>query len=760
VLRRTVSLVTAGIVAGAALVSLVPTTGGFPTTSVVHADVARRGAPEDLEVASDTTFTFDPAVPAVHVHVVVSATNHLAAYTTGNIRYTPYYDGLFWPVPSDAVNVGAQTDGRALAVDFAPAAGDVATLADIHLAHRLLPERTAQLELSFDLVGAEVRSSDPTRVNAAYAGFFVYGVGTPGEVDVHVVMPRGLVADWLGGDLTHADGAWSALDITDPDHWQSFVWTRDDSALQELDQQVRTPEVNASFDVRAWPGDDEWATFVSREVAAGLPELQRIIGRAWPLPDTVDIREAYTPYLFGYAGLFDNGTNDIELGEDLDANVVIHELSHAWFNDDLFDARWLGEGFAQAYAAAVQDALGEEHRDVPHPLRTASYAFALEEWDGMGTDDTDDARRTYGYDASWYVVDQLVQEVGLERMDDVLGVALDGKITYQGDADREPSSAKLDWRHLLDLLDDVGGSTTADELFVANVLTADEAELLTARDTSRTAYDSLVEDGAGWAAPLDLREAMSSWTFVVARMAAARTVLDARDALVPILDDLGVDLPAGTEAAYEETSANADRIVQDLSDMSTAATHAVDRRDLMIAAYARLGVDPATTIRLVHDATHDDLAAMAAGFDAAAAAADRVAAARASVAADRDLLTDVGLWSVDVDGPLADAAAALRAGDLPAAIEAGRIATARVEAAHGTGLRRVMWAGEAAAACAIAIAGTGGALVRRRRRSRSAPLDAPTGSDIAPAGPVVDRVEDEVGASEGEGEGEVSGSSA
>ena len=46
----------------------------------------------------------------------------------------------------------------------------------------------------------------------------------------------------------------------------------------------------------------------------------------------LDVFEVHTPLLEGYAGIFYEGENRIEISEDLDDLTILHEASHAWFN--------------------------------------------------------------------------------------------------------------------------------------------------------------------------------------------------------------------------------------------------------------------------------------------------------------------------------------------------------------------------------------------------------------------------------------------
>ena len=90
----------------------------------------------------------------------------------------------------------------------------------------------------------------------------------------------------------------------------------------------------------------------------GIPELTARIGLPWPVDGPLSVLEIHTPLLEGYAGFYNPQTDEITISEDLDDVTIIHEASHAWFNRDLFDARWITEGLAETYAAQVVDALG------------------------------------------------------------------------------------------------------------------------------------------------------------------------------------------------------------------------------------------------------------------------------------------------------------------------------------------------------------------------------------------------------------------
>ena len=50
----------------------------------------------------------------------------------------------------------------------------------------------------------------------------------------------------------------------------------------------------------------------------GLPALEELIGRPWPVDGDLDIIETVAPYLYGYAGWYDGALGQIEIGDELD----------------------------------------------------------------------------------------------------------------------------------------------------------------------------------------------------------------------------------------------------------------------------------------------------------------------------------------------------------------------------------------------------------------------------------------------------------
>jgi hypothetical protein len=152
-------------------------------TTAVQADA-------ELEVATTSTYTIDPAAGVVRVAVEVAVTNVVPDRTEGDIIYSRYYTGYRLPATAASANAAAVDDaGRALTVSAVPTIDAPAyVLYDVEFAEQLFFQQTARFTLTYDIVGLPPRSDDPTRTNRAYFGFDAFGSGDSGKVNVRVVV--------------------------------------------------------------------------------------------------------------------------------------------------------------------------------------------------------------------------------------------------------------------------------------------------------------------------------------------------------------------------------------------------------------------------------------------------------------------------------------------------------------------------------------------------------------------------------------------
>jgi hypothetical protein len=324
--------------------------------------VAPAAAADSLKLVVSTTYRVDAAKGAVHVTMDVTSTNLKPSTAT---RFY-YYDTLSFGVQPEARSVQATSGDRRLTVTTK--AHD--RFRDVVVrTPRLLYHQTQTTHITFDLPGGKPRSASPVRVGRAYAAFTVWAWGDPGLADVRIVLPpkfsgdvRALPADTRDQlTSTSKDGrlTYAADDLADPESWYATVDIADHDALTDVSLDLGGEDVV----IHAWPEDREWLDRVSSVVEASVPDLETAIGLPWPVDRELGISEVSSTQIEGYAGLYDSATDEIQISEDLDEQIIVHETAHAWFNGGLFAQRWISEGLADEYAsrviAAEERAVGE-----------------------------------------------------------------------------------------------------------------------------------------------------------------------------------------------------------------------------------------------------------------------------------------------------------------------------------------------------------------------------------------------------------------
>ena len=279
-------------------------------------------------------------------------------------------------------------------------------------------------------------------------------------------MPDGFKVEFTGAELKkdEVDGMqrFTSGPLDEPDNTFAVIAARHDDGLLTRPLELDRHKIV----IRAWPDDPEWGAFVEQRLTNGIPAMESLVGLPWPHPDDeLSIVEAASPYIYGYAGWFLPETNSIEVGDDLDPRVILHELSHLWFNNRLFVERWISEAFAEIYAAHTLGAIGEPV-PAPDPVRADNpAAMALATWDDPTfTEENTDEREEYGYNASFFVVNSVAGEIGMDSMRKVVAATEKRSIAYQGDEKPEGVVTRVDSRRLLDLMQQLGASTAAPAL--------------------------------------------------------------------------------------------------------------------------------------------------------------------------------------------------------------------------------------------------------------------------------------------------------
>ncbi len=639
-------------------------------------------AVDGLDVATAATYVLDAAARRVRVDVDITAVNRLS--DTAGLRY--YYPAVNLAIQPEAASITAQQAGARDRATTEPRSGYRLLAIEFHT--RLYAGQTAHVHLAYVLPAGAPRSTSGVRVGAAYSTFVAWAFGDRGTVEVDV--PGSYEVGTSGDPMTVSSGGTGGHVLTsavsDPGAWYAWIDARNDAALSS---QVLDLPGGEQVVVRAWPEDAAWRRRVAQTLTAAIPVLVKKIGLPWPVSGRLTVLEVSAAQLEGYAGFYSASAHEITVSEDLDPFTIVHEASHAWFNESLFTNRWITEGLANEYAYRTLQAMGASVGG-PGDVRTsAPTAFALDTWGPPAAikTRTQDAREQWAYDASWTVVREVVAEVGESGMSTVFAAAAAGTTAYPGGGPPERAELPSDWRRLADLAEQLGGGTGIAEIIAPWALTPVERTELGPRAAALAAYRGLVAAGGAWAAPLVVRMDLDGWDFGAAEdaIAAASTVLRERDAVAATAAAERLSVPAGHEASYE------------------AAT--------TVSALVRAGDDEAK----------------------AGDALDAVAAADRAADAPRDGLVSLGLLGSDPAASLAAARAAWEAGDLAAAQQGASTVAGQLAVAADAGRLRLVAIGAAVLALVLLVAVARAA----RRRARPAPHagDPPGPGSAAGDGP-------------------------
>ena len=631
-----------------------------------------------LRLQADAIYTLDPEAGRVQVEIDVRATN--LKPNTASFIY--FYRETGFALQPEASSIRA-ADSRG-PISITTRKRELYIEAVVRFRADLLYQRTTSFTIRYDLLGGAPRSASPIRVGQAFATFGVWAWGDPGRSTVEVRTPPGF-ENRLDGDSMAVvpDTSGQTLRATNPDP-ETFYAIISSENRAAYGQTRISLAGGVEIVVQAWPEDDAWDETVTETLRAGMPELRALIGLDWPVLHDLQVRERYTPALEGYAGVFFTEEQRIDVSEDLDPVVIVHEASHAWFNGDLFVERWIYEGLAEEYAWRVLTAIGgdpgpaAERPDPADPGRLALVAWTFPE---VIRDQRTDDRERYGYGAAFWVMHQIVDSAGVERMRAAFAAADANETAYVGAGPPETVAAPDDWRRLLDLVEPIDAPDAVDvEVAIRELaITKVDARGLESRGPARERYRALLEAGDGWLPPWYVRRQMGTWTFVGATKAIdeATAVLALRDQVGAAADATGLEPDDALRVAYEGT--------QDRFDGAT-------------------------------EIANDQLAALAA-----------VAEAKAKLEATPDLIAQVGLLGETPAVPYEAARIAFEAGQLEQALASAAAASAIITGASVIGQQRLLVVVGVATAVLLLLALL--AVLLRRRGRRPAPVPEPARSE-------------------------------
>lgn len=616
-----VALVSAGVASAPASAS--PRAPGPATSAAVPAQV------DSLTVDATTTYRLEPDAAVIRVTVEVTLTNTEPSRRRGNVIETPFFDSFGTAAIGPVANASADRGGQGLTTSVQPGDSDDVDFIVVDLSPNLVFGSPQTVTIRYDIPAQASRSDFATRINGAFASWYAVGTGDGGAIDIVVDVPERFEVEFTDiamPDPVVADGR-AVHRLEQVGLEQSFfgVSARDDAALVK-----RTTGVDDDdFEIQAWPGDEVWADFAVDAVDRGVPVLVARTGIDLAGERDIEIAETATPYLYGYAGWFLPEEDRIEIGDELDLQVMLHELSHLWFNGDLFDSRWINEGLAEVVSNDVARSFDETFVEV-EPIDTAAPgAQPLNQWQNPGADEDADAVETYGYRSSYAVMHALFEDVGADGLRTLVSHADRGLLPYVGDPEAEASTARTDWRYFYDIADRVVGSDQLGPLFDDYVLDDADRSAVADRAAAIDRYDALTDAGGEWSPPLEVRRLMASWSFgnATAAIDDAEDLLEERASLQAALGPRGIPVPAAIEESYE-TAVDVDETSELVAALAVVAPDVAD------ADAAIDGVNPVEAIGLIGSDASDDRDAALRRFAAGDADGAARAAADAQSAAD------------------------------------------------------------------------------------------------------------------------------
>jgi hypothetical protein len=668
----------------------------WSSVTITSGTAAAQSADNGLVEASVNSFEFDPTRGVVRVTIDIDLRNTTTDRIEGDFIRRTFFDSYYAAVPRGAENIVATRDGSVLegTLEFDPEFPAFSTYR-FPLGTELFSGQSTSVRVTYDHLGAPPRDPVPWRVNEAYAGFVAFGLGDEGLVTLRISQPFGYEFDEFT-DLT-------GFAVSEPDEFATVVHTRagldEDTritvGLANDDRLVSTPLDVEGVDIglRSWPDDPEWAAFASAKVEAGIPALEELIGTPWPVEGSFAVRQTVEPSRSGYAGWFDAKSNEIAVGEALDADTIYHELSHAWINRRLTTERWFTEGLPQVYAAELVRRDGDEARTPAEPAVDDPAARPLTTWTA---DDEERAVEEYGYATSFWVLDGFVDEIGFDRTREVVAALASGSSPYGATSDVERPD--LDWKRLYDVLVEVGGVTTAGDVFRSHVVGQADAPMIERRDRAAADVAGLTERSAPWALPVGVRNRLERWEIddVTEAVIAADAVLERRTELEAIEQTVGLDEPDGADVEYASAPMQPTGGV-DFTEVTATLDEAIALGEQLtgqleeIAVVApQAGVSPPELSDIEGVA---DFASGIAATDGQLEAMARIIELDDELDAASGIFVTIGRWGSDIEGDLDAARSEVERGDNGAALAILDSAEVRIDDLAAAGRMRVLIAG-------------------------------------------------------------------
>jgi hypothetical protein len=507
-----------------------------------------------LSYVSVATWTVDPAAARVHVSLEITARSNTVDSPGRRYFFTKLQ--LTLP-PSTADYAATDSKGEPLPVAI-EARVPSGVVVGIGFPQKLYSGQSVTFGLAFDVVDSGGEPDRDLRVSQDVVSFPISAFGsvdTPGS-SVSVVFPAGFSVQELGNLTSQTDSAGRTVfrsgtiaDSTALTAW--FTASASEASTRFLTSQIVVGPLSVTL--RYWASDPSWAVRVSGILSAGYPILRKSIGLGDPATRSITVEEATIPGIGGFRGEYDPASARIKVAYSA-PYVVLHEITHLWFNSDLSSDRWINEGFAQYYAQQAILALGLPDRSVALSPSLLSASAPLNFWTSAGVPGNTEV---YLYGASLEAAREIAALAGDDGLRSVWAMQEAHRSAYGRSGPTEGdirSVGPLDWRRLLDYLEQSTGRSFT-RIWQHWVVTPFQASMLDERDAARAAYKS-AQTAAGWDLPPDVRQAMGSWTFGLAQglLSEVSSILEYRDRIVAAAPVEEVTPPQELAVAFQTQS--------------------------------------------------------------------------------------------------------------------------------------------------------------------------------------------------------------
>ena len=617
-----------------------------------------------LIVTSDVSYDIRPDTGPVHVSWEVRVDNQDPETVEREFGTIYFYDSLTLPILRGAANLSARSGPATLPVSLDPSSDGPLVSATVSFDRMLFFSDTYSFSLDYDLPSAR---DDSLLVTPHYVFLPAVSRGDQSTVSISTPSDQAWEVDLEPVDCTGPGPTFTCpASSSDKLHLAAFAEvSRPDAAVTIA---IPAPLTGVDVTLTYFQGEEAWARHLQELVTPALPLMEELYGLPYPGSSAINIAERGGQIALGYEGTAscDAASCDIAISPIADDITALHEMAHLW--SEIYDNRWLVEGFAQLFAFKAANRLGPglvQGSTDPRPpttldLRLDDWGYVTYRIDATLEQKTNEEA---GYDRSFRFLRLLEDTVGFDTL----------QRTNAGLAeDAQPA----DSRRFLDTLEDTSGQNL-DDPFLQWVFPDSFAPVLEQRRQARDRLAALTAavqaEGLDPSLPEAIQPNVTAWRF---------------DEALAALDDAEADLQL--YLAQKGRLASLRKAVQ------TAGLPFPQTIDEAITAWQFSSLEET--------------------FNDAEAALAAYSRARDKVDQPRNPWQRFGLWGRDPEAPLSAAVTAFAAGDFPNTITESEDAYDMIDGAGTTALTRLLIPLAVLAALAVAVA----ALWLWRRRSRFA----------------------------------------